>query len=142
MIAKLQASMKTQSVHMITEPEKALSSGSDVFVIQEDTIFSIDEGNKIYLDSGAGKSVVNRLDILTNITPVQQKINTYGNSVAITHQGTLTFKSITIHPVYFAPNGPVSLLSVSQLLDHGIKPTIKNNVFLLKKGNSILASFK
>ncbi|MBW0478627.1 hypothetical protein O181_018342 [Austropuccinia psidii MF-1] len=73
---------------------------------------------------------------------MRQKINTYGNSVSITHQGTLTFKSITIHPVYFSPNGPVSLLSVSQLLDHGIKPIIKDNVFLLKKGNSILASFK
>ncbi|MBW0535009.1 hypothetical protein O181_074724 [Austropuccinia psidii MF-1] len=34
MIAKLQASMKTQSAHMITEPEKALSSDSNVFVIQ------------------------------------------------------------------------------------------------------------
>ncbi|MBW0550561.1 hypothetical protein O181_090276 [Austropuccinia psidii MF-1] len=58
------------------------------------------------------------------------------------HQGTLTLKSITIHPVYFAPNGPISLLLVSQLLNHGIKPIIKDNVFLLKKGNSILASFK
>ncbi|MBW0589444.1 hypothetical protein O181_129159, partial [Austropuccinia psidii MF-1] len=91
---------------MITEPEKALSSDSDVFVVQENAVFSIDEGNKIYLDSGAGKSVVNKLNLLTNITPVQQKINNYGNSVVITHQGTLTFKSITIHPVYFAPNGP------------------------------------
>ncbi|MBW0478721.1 hypothetical protein O181_018436 [Austropuccinia psidii MF-1] len=142
MISKLQASMKNQSEHMITEPEKALSSDLDIFVIQKDTIFSIDKGNKIYLDSGEGKSVVNRLNLLTKITPVQQKINIYGNSVAITHQGTLTFKSITIHPVYFAPNGPISLLLVSQLLNHGIKPIIKDNVFLLKKENYILASFK
>ncbi|MBW0493580.1 hypothetical protein O181_033295 [Austropuccinia psidii MF-1] len=123
MIAKLQASLTNQSAHMITELEKALSSDLDVFVIQEDSIFSIDKGNKIYLDSGAGKSVVNRLNLLTSVTPVQQKINTYGNSVSIMHQGTLTFESITIHPVYFAPNGP-------------------DNVFLLKKGNSILASFR
>ncbi|MBW0479732.1 hypothetical protein O181_019447 [Austropuccinia psidii MF-1] len=34
MIAKLQPSMKIQSAHMIKEPEKALSSDSDVFVIQ------------------------------------------------------------------------------------------------------------
>ncbi|MBW0470027.1 hypothetical protein O181_009742 [Austropuccinia psidii MF-1] len=143
MIAKLQASMRNQSAHMIIEPEnKTLSSDSDVFVVQDSPVFSIDDGNKIYLDSGAGKSVVNRLNLLTNVTPVQQKINTYGNSVAITHQGTLKFKSMTIHPIYFAPNGPVNLLSVSQLLDHGIKPVIKDNLFLLKWGNSILASFK
>ncbi|MBW0512840.1 hypothetical protein O181_052555 [Austropuccinia psidii MF-1] len=49
---------------------------------------------------------------------------------------------MSIHPVYFAPNDPVSLLLVSQLLDHGMKPVIKDNVFLLKKGNFILASFK
>ncbi|MBW0473510.1 hypothetical protein O181_013225 [Austropuccinia psidii MF-1] len=67
---------------MITEPEKALSSDSDVFVVQENAVFSIDKGNKIYLDSGAGKSVVNKLNLLTNITPVQQKINNYGNSVS------------------------------------------------------------
>ncbi|MBW0467794.1 hypothetical protein O181_007509 [Austropuccinia psidii MF-1] len=49
---------------------------------------------------------------------------------------------MTIHPVYFAPNGPVNLLSVSQLLDHGIKPVIKDNLFLLKRGKSILAYLK
>ncbi|MBW0534763.1 hypothetical protein O181_074478 [Austropuccinia psidii MF-1] len=143
MIAKLQASMRNQSAHMITEPEnKTLSSDSNVFIVQDSTIFSINNSNKIYLDSGAGKSVVNRLDLLANMTPVQQKINRYGNLVAIMHQGTLTFKSMTIHPVYLAPNGPVNLLSVLQLLDHGIKPVIKDNLFLLKRSNSILVSFK
>ncbi|MBW0540519.1 hypothetical protein O181_080234 [Austropuccinia psidii MF-1] len=138
MIAKLQASMRNQLAHMITEPEnKTLRSDSDVFVVQDSTIFSIYDSKKIYLDSGAGKSVVNRLDLLTNVTPVQKKLNTYGNLVAIIHQGTLTFKSMTIHPVYFAPNGPVNLLSVLQLLNHRIKPVIKDNLFLLKKDQGL-----
>ncbi|MBW0546423.1 hypothetical protein O181_086138, partial [Austropuccinia psidii MF-1] len=69
-------------------------------------------------------------------------INTYGNTVPITHQGTLTFKGIKISPVYYAPSGPVNLLSVSQLLDHGIRPVIKNDCFLLKKEQTIVAAFK
>ncbi|MBW0585954.1 hypothetical protein O181_125669, partial [Austropuccinia psidii MF-1] len=36
---------------------------------------------------------------------------------------------------YYAPNGPVNLLSVSKLLDNGIKPVLKNNNFLLKKAS-------
>ncbi|MBW0471655.1 hypothetical protein O181_011370 [Austropuccinia psidii MF-1] len=73
MIAQLQASMKNQSAHMITEPEKTLSSNSDVFFTRDYTISSIDEGNKIYLDSGAGKFVVNKLNLLTNVTPSNKK---------------------------------------------------------------------
>ncbi|MBW0520811.1 hypothetical protein O181_060526 [Austropuccinia psidii MF-1] len=44
-------------------------------------------------------------------------------------------------PVLFAPKGPVNLISVSQLVNHGIKPHYKNDNFLIKQGNSIIATF-
>ncbi|MBW0461712.1 hypothetical protein O181_001427 [Austropuccinia psidii MF-1] len=104
MIEKLQASMKPQSEHLATEKiNDTISSDSNAFIVQEEAIYSADDGNKIYLDSGAG---------------------------------------IKIIPVYYAPSGPVNLLSVSQLLDHGIQPVIKNDCFLLKKEQTIVAAFK
>ncbi|MBW0553966.1 hypothetical protein O181_093681 [Austropuccinia psidii MF-1] len=79
---------------------------------------------------------------LSDPVAINHQINTYGNSVPVTHQGTLIFKGIKISPVYYAPSGPVNLLSVSQLLDHGIQPVIKNDCFLLKKEQTIVAAFK
>ncbi|MBW0542686.1 hypothetical protein O181_082401 [Austropuccinia psidii MF-1] len=143
MLEKLQASMKPQSAHLTTESNiKTVSSDSDAFMVKEDMIFTVNDSNKIYLDSGAGKSVVNNLRYLSNCIAISHQINTYGNSVPITHQGTLTFKGIKISPVYYAPKGPVNLLSVSQLLDHNIKPVVKKDCFLLKQGQTIVAAFK
>ncbi|MBW0477040.1 hypothetical protein O181_016755 [Austropuccinia psidii MF-1] len=142
MIARLQATINKQTVHLVTEDKKVqINSDSDTFMIQEDFILNTDE-NKIYLDSGAGKSVVNDLSLLTNVMEINHQINTYGNPVHISHQGSLKFGNLSIHPVYYAPNRPVNLLSISQLLDNGIKPVLKNNNFLLKKGDTIMAEFK
>ncbi|MBW0553555.1 hypothetical protein O181_093270, partial [Austropuccinia psidii MF-1] len=143
MLEKLQASMKPQSAHLLTEPNaKTVSSDSDAFMIKEDMIFTVNDSNKIYLDLGASKSVVNNLRYLSNCTVINHQINTYGSTVPITHQGTLMFKGIKISPVYYAPSGPVNLLSVSQLLDHNIKPVVKKDCFLLKQGQNIVAAFK
>ncbi|MBW0512680.1 hypothetical protein O181_052395 [Austropuccinia psidii MF-1] len=46
-----------------------------------------------------------------------------------------------ISPVLYVPTGPVNLISVSQLVDHGIKPHYKNDTFLIKRGSSIDAAF-
>ncbi|MBW0578346.1 hypothetical protein O181_118061 [Austropuccinia psidii MF-1] len=46
-----------------------------------------------------------------------------------------------ISPVSYAPTGPVNLISVLQLVDHGIKPHYKNDTFLIKCGSSIVAAF-
>ncbi|MBW0543292.1 hypothetical protein O181_083007 [Austropuccinia psidii MF-1] len=143
MIEKMQASMKPQSAHLATEKiNDTISSDSDAFIVKEEAIYSVDDGNKIYLDSGAGKSVFNHLKYLSDPVIINHQINTYGNTVPITHQGTLICKGIKISPVYYAPSGPVNLLSVSQLLDHGIRPVIKNDCFLLKKEQTIVAAFK
>ncbi|MBW0480305.1 hypothetical protein O181_020020 [Austropuccinia psidii MF-1] len=143
MIEKLQASMKPQSAHLATEKiNDTISSYSDAFIVEEEAIYSADDGNRSYLDSGAGKSVVNNMKYLSDPVIINHQINTYGSAVPITHQGTLIFKGIRISPVYYAPSGPVNLLSVSQLLDHGIQPVIKNDCFLLKKEQTIVAAFK
>ncbi|MBW0552207.1 hypothetical protein O181_091922 [Austropuccinia psidii MF-1] len=142
MISRLQATINKQALHLVTEDKKVqIHSDSDTFMIQEDFILNTDE-NKIYLDSGAGKLVLNDLSLLTNVMEINHQLNTYGNPVHISYQGSLKFKNLSIHPVYYAPNGPDNLLSVSQLLDNGIKPVLKNNNFLLKKGDTIMATFK
>ncbi|MBW0527816.1 hypothetical protein O181_067531 [Austropuccinia psidii MF-1] len=37
--------------------------------------------------------------------------------------------------------GSVNLISVSQLVDHGIKPHYKNDTCLIKRGSSVVAAF-
>ncbi|MBW0557746.1 hypothetical protein O181_097461, partial [Austropuccinia psidii MF-1] len=69
-------------------------------------------------------------------------VKTFGSNFQITHHGTLNFFGLNIFPVSYAPQGLVNLISVSQLIDHGLKPIYKNNVFLIKRGNSIVATFQ
>ncbi|MBW0491221.1 hypothetical protein O181_030936 [Austropuccinia psidii MF-1] len=95
----------------------------------------------IYLDSGAGRTVVNNLKSLEDPALVTKHINTFSNPVKVTHQGTLLFKGIKLYPVYYVPNGPVNLLSISQLCDHGMKLISKNNLFLIKYNNQIVNTF-
>ncbi|MBW0551620.1 hypothetical protein O181_091335 [Austropuccinia psidii MF-1] len=69
-------------------------------------------------------------------------VKTFGNDVQITHHSTLNFFGFDIFPVSYAPQGLVNLISVSQLIDHGLKPIYKNDMFLIKHSNSIVATFK
>ncbi|MBW0465583.1 hypothetical protein O181_005298 [Austropuccinia psidii MF-1] len=69
-------------------------------------------------------------------------VKSHGNNFQITHHGTLNFFGFNIFPVSYAPQGPLNLISVSQLIDHGLRPIYKNDVFLIKCGNSIVATFQ
>ncbi|MBW0540391.1 hypothetical protein O181_080106 [Austropuccinia psidii MF-1] len=146
-VAKFELSAKNPDINVVAEHSKEPSenvqqSDSDAYVL-EDEVLSIGSGeyDKIYLDSGAGRSVVNSLGYLTQIVKVNKKINTYAEPVDISHQGTLVFRGIHISPVYYAPKGKVNLLSVSQLMDHGLKPMFKGGSFLIMKHKSIIATF-
>ncbi|MBW0519744.1 hypothetical protein O181_059459 [Austropuccinia psidii MF-1] len=143
MLEKLQASMKPQSAHLTAESNiKSIISDSDAFMVKEDMIFMVNDGNKIYLDSGVGQFAVNNLRYLSNFMAINHQINTYGSTISITHEVIFMFKGIKISPVYYAPRCPVNMLSVSQLLDHKIKPVVKKDCFLLKQGKTIVADFK
>ncbi|MBW0551313.1 hypothetical protein O181_091028 [Austropuccinia psidii MF-1] len=108
-------------------------SDSEAFILDEvNAMIGKSHQKLIYLDSGAGRTVVNNLTLLDNPTPVLKHINTFLNPVKVTHQGTLVFKGVKLYPVYYVPDGPFNLLSVSQLVDHGTKLVSKSNMFLIK----------
>ncbi|MBW0516627.1 hypothetical protein O181_056342 [Austropuccinia psidii MF-1] len=118
------------------------SSDPDAFIFDEvNALIGKNNQELIYLDSGAGRTVVNNLELLENPVPVTKHINTFSNPVKVTHQGTLLFKGINLYPVYYVPNGPVNLLSVSQLCDHRLKLISKSNLFLIKYNNRIVDTF-
>ncbi|MBW0535557.1 hypothetical protein O181_075272 [Austropuccinia psidii MF-1] len=126
---KLQSTLKISSIRVPDTPltNETPASDSDTFMINcyhslgEQT----QEHNPIYLDSGAGRTV----------------INTFSLPVTVTHEGTLVFKGIHIHPVYYVPKGPVNLLSVSQLCDHGLKISTKSNMILVKQQEKVVEVF-
>ncbi|MBW0571691.1 hypothetical protein O181_111406 [Austropuccinia psidii MF-1] len=117
-------------------------SDSEAFIFDEvNAMIGKSHQRLIYLNSGAGRTVVNDLTLLDNPTPVLKHINTFLNPVKVTHQGTLVFKGVKLYPVYYAPDGPVNLLSVPQLVDHGMKLVSKSNMFLTKYENQIVDTF-
>ncbi|MBW0535667.1 hypothetical protein O181_075382 [Austropuccinia psidii MF-1] len=114
--AKLELDAKNSNVNVITDAHKETPrdfqhSDSDAYVTT-DKVLTLGSGvpDQIYLDSGAGRSVVNNLSFLTNVTQVKKQVNTYADPVRITHQGTLIFRGIHLSPVYYAPEGKVNLL--------------------------------
>ncbi|MBW0524453.1 hypothetical protein O181_064168 [Austropuccinia psidii MF-1] len=119
------------------------SSDSDAYYILSEGIFATEYQDRqtLYLDTGCGRSVVNNLALLSNVTKVNKNIKTFGSPVQVTHQGTLNMFGYHISPVSYAPTGPVNLILVSQLVDHGIKPHYKNDTFLIKRGSSVVAAF-
>ncbi|MBW0561190.1 hypothetical protein O181_100905, partial [Austropuccinia psidii MF-1] len=119
------------------------SSDSNTYYLPSESIYAIDYQDRetLYLDTGCGRSVVDNLTLLSNVVKIRKNIKTFGSPVEITHQGTLNLFGYHIAPVSFAPKGPVNLISVSQLVDHGIKPHYKNDSFLIKQGNSIITTF-
>ncbi|MBW0515195.1 hypothetical protein O181_054910 [Austropuccinia psidii MF-1] len=126
----------------LKQKNQLISSDSYAFIVKEDESFSLKNRNRIHIDSGSCKSVVNYLKYLNNPVDISHRINTYGTTFLITHQGTLFLKGIKISPVYYTPRGLVNLLSVSQLFDHNIRSVIKNDWFILKKGQTNIAAFK
>ncbi|MBW0496627.1 hypothetical protein O181_036342 [Austropuccinia psidii MF-1] len=130
MIASLQTTITSSSMNAVTENTnvKCQPSDSEAFVLYD--LYSLGQllvKGTIYLHSGAGRTVVNDLSLLTNPVLVNKQINTFSQPVKVTLEGTLIFKGVHLHPVYYVPGGPVNLLSVSQLCDHGLKMITKSN---------------
>ncbi|MBW0533865.1 hypothetical protein O181_073580, partial [Austropuccinia psidii MF-1] len=144
-LARLQAGTTSSNVNTVSEENNESGefhqSDSDAYIIEHILSTESWDQDMIYLDSGAGKSVVNDVRYLTNIVKVNKQVNTFSEPVKITHEGTLVFKGIHISPVYFAPKGPVNLLSVSQLVDHGCKPMYKGESFMIMIKNRVIAEF-
>ncbi|MBW0507578.1 hypothetical protein O181_047293 [Austropuccinia psidii MF-1] len=145
--ANFDLNSKESNVNVVSENNKESTantqqSDSDTYVVEDEVLnVGSEESNMIYLDSGAGRSVVNDLRYLTNIIKVKKHLNTYADPVKISHQGTLVFHGINLSHVYYAPKGKVNLLSVLQIMDHGLKPVLKGGSFLIMKDKRIIATF-
>ncbi|MBW0535699.1 hypothetical protein O181_075414 [Austropuccinia psidii MF-1] len=146
----LNNSLTTSANSVTTKPsadhnvgKEHCSSDSDTYYLPLESVFATDYQDKqtLSLDTGCGRSVVNNLTLLSNVITVKKNIETFGSPVKITHQGTMNLFGYHIAPVSFVPKGPVNLISVLQLVDHGIRPHYKNDNFLIKQGNSIVATF-
>ncbi|MBW0529442.1 hypothetical protein O181_069157 [Austropuccinia psidii MF-1] len=140
-LQKHSANVVSNSEPTLNQPE---NSDSDSYFLPTESCFSLSNLDRtlLFLDSGCGRTVVNDLSLLINPKPCKQNVNTFGNSVEITHTGTFNFFGFHIYPVSYAPSGPVNLISVSQLIDHGLRPHYKNDVFLIKRGDSIITTFQ
>ncbi|MBW0466238.1 hypothetical protein O181_005953 [Austropuccinia psidii MF-1] len=104
-IAKFELTAKNPNINVVAENDKELSGDaqqldSDSYVV-EDKVLSIGSGesDKIYRDSGAGRSVVHNLGYLSKFFNFNKKLNTYADPVDISHQGTLIFQGVHISPV-------------------------------------------
>ncbi|MBW0469796.1 hypothetical protein O181_009511 [Austropuccinia psidii MF-1] len=104
----------TNKVNAASESREIIrpsGSDSDAFIFDKvNAMIGKNNQGLIYLDLGAGRTVVNDLRFLQNPTLVTKHINTFSNPVKVTNQGTLLFKGIKLYPVYYVPNGPVNLL--------------------------------
>ncbi|MBW0534329.1 hypothetical protein O181_074044 [Austropuccinia psidii MF-1] len=147
LVAKFDLNSKEPNINVVSENNKESTvntqqSDSDTYVVEDEVLnIGSEESNMIYLDSGAGRSVVNDLRYLTKVIKVKKYLNTYADPVKISHQGTLVFHGIHLSPVYYAPKGIVNLLSVLQIMDHGLKPVFKGGSFLIMKDKRIIATF-
>ncbi|MBW0500504.1 hypothetical protein O181_040219 [Austropuccinia psidii MF-1] len=144
-LARLQAGTTSSKLNTVSkgndESGELHQSDCDVYIIGHILSTESWDQDTIYLDSGAGKSVVNDVRYLMNTVKVNKQVNTFSEPVKITHEGTLVFKGIHISPVYFAPKGPLNLLSVSQLVDNGCKPMYKGESSMIMMKNWVINEF-
>ncbi|MBW0551561.1 hypothetical protein O181_091276 [Austropuccinia psidii MF-1] len=142
----LQAANNISSVNEMyesKEPTRPTTSDSEAFILDEvNAMIPRQNHGLIYLDSGAGRTVVNDLPLLVDTTPVNKQINTISTPIKVAHQGTLNFKVIKLYLVYYVLNGPFNLLSVLQLCNHGLRFTMKSNIFIVKYENRIIDVFR
>ncbi|MBW0551568.1 hypothetical protein O181_091283 [Austropuccinia psidii MF-1] len=131
-LQKKSANVVSNSEPTLTQPE---NSDSDSYFLPTEFCFSLSNLDRtlLFLDSCCGRSVVNKLSVLINPKPCKQDVKTFGSSVEITHTGTFNFFGSQIYPISYAPSGPVNLISVSQLINHGLRPYYKNEVFFNQK---------
>ncbi|MBW0483318.1 hypothetical protein O181_023033 [Austropuccinia psidii MF-1] len=70
------------------ELSQPLGSDSEAFIFEEvNAMVEHQPQELIYLDSGAGKTIVNNLLLLEDPTPVKKQINTFSTPVKVTHKG-------------------------------------------------------
>ncbi|MBW0538155.1 hypothetical protein O181_077870, partial [Austropuccinia psidii MF-1] len=144
LLEKLQSATNLSSVNATSEPKdltQQTESDSEAFIFEVNALAEQCNQGSIYLDSGAGRTVVNQLSLLEDPKPVKKQINMFSNPVKLTHQGTFNFKGVKIYPVYYVPGGLVNFLSVLQLCNHGMKLISKSNLFIVKYGNRIVDTF-
>ena len=67
----------------------------------------------LILDTGASKSVVSNICLLSDLQPIEKKMQTYSGLVDITHIGSMRFGKYKIFPVFYAPTGKCNLVSLS-----------------------------
>ncbi|MBW0462631.1 hypothetical protein O181_002346 [Austropuccinia psidii MF-1] len=144
MMEKIHSTFDISTLNMANskQPEPEVQSDSDELMIEY--VHSIETKKEkegiIYLDSGAGQTVVNNLSLLSYPVGVDKQINNFSSPVKVTHRRTLNFKGVSLHPVFCVPDGPVNLHSISQLCDHGLKISTKSNMIkslplFIKRGN-------
>ncbi|MBW0530742.1 hypothetical protein O181_070457 [Austropuccinia psidii MF-1] len=134
-LERLQSSTNLSSVNATSEPKdltQETESSSEACIFEMNALVEKCNQGSIYLDSGAGRALVNQLLLLEDPKPVKKQINMFSNPVKVTNQGTLNFKGVKIYPFYYVPCGPVNLLSVFQLCDHGMKLISNSNFCIVK----------
>jgi hypothetical protein len=96
----------------------------------------------LILDTGATQSCVINIELLSDVQPLKNHfMNTFLSSVEATHVGKLKLGDYCINPVYLVPNRCTNIISVTQIIDHGLKPHFKTDQFLNKGGEKIVATF-
>ncbi|MBW0531862.1 hypothetical protein O181_071577, partial [Austropuccinia psidii MF-1] len=125
-----------------------LTEDDDGFYVQEDAhdqlqLMSISSENNTELihDSGASRSTVCNLALLTDPQPTKVTMRTFSGVIEITLMGKLNLGGYTLYPVYYAPQGRSNLISASQLEDHGLRSYQKNQTIIVKSGNRIVQTF-
>ncbi|PLW32187.1 hypothetical protein PCASD_21681 [Puccinia coronata f. sp. avenae] len=99
------------------------------------------DSTTLILDSAASKSTLCDLKLLLDPKPVVKAVNTYSGSIRITHVGKFNLGGVLIYPVFYAPNGPRNLISMSQLEDHGLRSVVKNRLILIRLGEKVVYRF-
>ncbi|OAV94236.1 hypothetical protein PTTG_27077 [Puccinia triticina 1-1 BBBD Race 1] len=116
--------------HIDINPETIMTSG-----VVRDT--------KLIFDTGATGSAVCNLLMLSDIKEIPcKKIATFSSPLFTTHSGTLKLGDMNISPVLYVPGASVNVLSCAQAEDHGVRVVHKEGLFLLKRGNTVVKSFK
>ncbi|KAI7947797.1 hypothetical protein MJO28_009705 [Puccinia striiformis f. sp. tritici] len=97
--------------------------------------------NSLILDSGASKTTLCDFNLLIDPQPIAKSINTYSGRTRITHVRKFNLGGTLIYPVFYAPDGPRNLVSLSQLEDHGLTTVFKNRLILVCLGRKVVFWF-
>ncbi|MBW0470062.1 hypothetical protein O181_009777 [Austropuccinia psidii MF-1] len=101
LLEQLQSSTNLTSLNAASESKELncpSETDSEAFIFDKvNAMIGKNHQRLIYLDSGAGRTIVNDLTLLDNPTPVLKHINTFLNPVKVSHQGTLVFKGVKLY---------------------------------------------